>query len=412
VFPGKQLDLPNGPTETPSAAMRFVRLCGRATLVPTMADAVSAAGVRLSASDWRQVVHVAANEGMLPLVFVHAARAGLLQAMPAVTAQAIAVGHGQTLVNNRSLLGEQHALVAALDARGLPAIPLKGLSLAVRYYDQIGMRPTSDIDLLVRRADMRRVDRTLRELGYRSLGGRATLWNFAALLHGDLCYASPKGAKLELHWELTHRATYRAGLSVDRAWAATRTTEVAGASMRCLSVSDELRFLCVHCTAGHQVVPAGMRLIWLVDIAKLLSSLPPRWSWQAFLEETIALRLAMPVYLALGYCEAYLGIELPPGALEALRDASNAQQERDAWRFAAGSIFTVQGFRAHLSAARSITQVIAFLRGIIVPSPTWIRTNFAARRNERDLPLWRAYAHFFTRLLKRLPELLLSKRAR
>jgi Uncharacterised nucleotidyltransferase len=412
VFPGKQLDLPNGPTETPSAAVWFVRLCGRATLFPTMVDAVSAAGVRLSASDWRLVVHVAANEGMLPLVFLHVTRAGLLQAMPPETARAMADGYGQTLVNNRSLQREQHALIAALDAHAVPAIPLKGLSLAVRYYDQIGMRPTSDLDLLVRSTDLRRVEQTLRELGYRSLGGRATLWNFAALLHGDLCYASPKGTKLELHWELTHRATYRIGLSVDRAWAAARTTEVAGVPMRCLSDSDELRFLCVHCTAGHQVVPASMRLIWLVDIAKLLSTLPPRWSWQAFLDETIALRLAMPVYLALGHCEASLGIELPPGALEALRDAASAQQERDAWRFAAGSIFTAQGFRAHLSAARSITQVIAFVRGIVLPSPTWIRTNYAARWNERDLPLWRAYAHFFTRLLKRAPELIRVIRGR
>ena len=120
----------------------------------------------------------------------------------------------------------------------------------------------------------------------------------------------------------------------------------------------------------------------------------------------------MPVYLALAHREAYLGIELPPGALETLRDASRAQQERDAWRFAAGSIFTAQGIQAHLSAARSITQVIAFLRGIIVPSPTWIRANYATRWNERDFPLWRAYAHFFTRLLKCLPELLPSKRAR
>jgi hypothetical protein len=164
-------------------------------------------------------------------------------------------------------------------------------------------------------------------------------------------------------------------------------------------------------TAGHQVVPASMRLIWLVDIAKLLSRLPPGWSWQDFLEETIALRLAMPVFLALGHCEAYLGVELPSGVLEALRDASSAQQERDAWRFAAGSIFTAQGIRAHLSAARSIAQVIAFLRGVVLPSPAWIRTNYAARRNERDLPLWRAYALFFTRLLKRLPELIPSKRA-
>jgi hypothetical protein len=387
-----------------SASVRFVRLCGRTTLFPGESRVLSELGAALSANEWLHVIHVAANEGMLPLVFLQVARTGLLQTMPPEAATALSDGYRQTLLTNRSLLREQQDLLSAFGARGIEAIPLKGLSLAARYYQEVGLRPTSDLDLLVRRKDLQRVDQALRDLGYLSLGGRPSLWNFTALLHGDLSYTSPKGTRLELHWELTHRPTYRMGLSPDRAWARARTVDVAGKPILCLSTSDELRFLCVHCTAGHQIVPAGMRLIWLLDIAKLVCALPPEWDWQAFIDETIAQRLATPVYLALSHAQSYLNLDLPAGTLDALRDAANTQPERDAWRFAQGDIYTAEGIRSHLGAAHTAAQTLAFLRGVILPSPAWIRAHYA-RRNEHDLPLWRVYATYYGRLLKRLPEL-------
>jgi hypothetical protein len=405
----QRLGVPDWQAEEARASVRFVRLCGQAAIYPRAASAVKAAGAALDPNEWRQVVHIAANEGMAPLVYLQAASAGLLQVAPPEMGAALADSYRQTLVTNRSLMKDLHALLTEFDARGIEVIPLKGLSLAARYYEQLALRPTSDIDLLVRRRDVQRSDQALRELGYHSLNGQANSWNFDAMLHGDLGYANPKGTKIELHWELTHRPTYRAGLAPEPAWSRAQTSAVAGKPMRRLSVSDELRFLCVHCTAGHQVIPATIRLIWLVDIAKIVSTLPTDWDWSAFIKETVALRLATPLLLALSYAASYLNLEVPPDSLALLRDACDTRVEQDAWRFAQGGVFTARGILAHLNAASAITETLAFIRGVMLPSPTWIRQRYNARSDLRHLPLWRSYARYYGRLLSRLPELLLAR---
>ncbi|MGH2502545.1 MAG: nucleotidyltransferase domain-containing protein, partial [Ktedonobacterales bacterium] len=311
--------------EIASASVRYMRLCGQAAIAPEAAfPPLRALGATLSPDDWRQVAHRAANEGMTPLVYQYTVQAGLLQALPPEVAQAIGDGYRQTLVTNLGLLGEMRSLLAALDARGITIIPLKGLSLATRYYQRMELRPTSDIDLLAQRRDVPHSDQALRALGYAASHTRAVHgdrdMDYDTLLHGDLGYLSPKGTRIELHWELTHRPTYRFGLDVDQVWSRARMVEVAGKPVMGLSPSDELRFLCVHCTAGHQVTPASPRLIWLVDIALLARALPANWDWPAFMRETIALRLATPVYLALSLAHSCLNLE-PPADLSALWDA-------------------------------------------------------------------------------------------
>jgi Uncharacterised nucleotidyltransferase len=404
--PARRIEAPDVQTEDATAAMRFVRLCGRATLNPREALAVHEAGAALLAEEWQRVVHIAAAGGMVPLVFLQATRAGLLQTMPTDVAAALADGYRQTLVTNHSLLRQQQELLSALEARGIQAIVLKGLSLAVRYYRQLGLRPTSDVDLLVRRSDLQRADQVLRELGYQTQGGRPTIWN-----DGDLSYTSPKGNKLELHWELTHRPSYRIGLSAERAWARTQTLDVANKPMRVLSTSDELRFLCVHCTAGHHLRPGGPRLIWLMDIAQVVRTLPASWDWPAFVDEMIALRLAAPVYQALSRCQVYLDVELPPNALDRLRDVSTTQAERDAWHASQRDAFSTATLRALLSAASNVTQLIAFLKGVVLPGSVWLREQYG-REKGHQLPLWRAYVLYLSRVLKRLPELVGTRKRR
>ena len=404
--PARHIEAPDVQSEDVSAAVQFVRLCGRATLNPREALAVHESGVALLPDEWLHVVHIAAASGMVPLVFLQAARAGLLQTMPTDVATALADGCRQTLVTNRSLLRQQQELLSALEARGIQAIVLKGLSLAVRYYQEIGLRPTSDVDLLVRRSDLQRADQVLRELGYQTQGGRPTIWN-----DGDLSYTSPKGHKLELHWELTHRPSYRIGLSAKRAWARAQTVDVANQPMRVLSASDELRFLCVHCTAGHRLRPEGPRLIWHMDIAQVVRTLPSSWDWPAFVEDTIALRLAAPVYQALNGCQASLGLRLPPDALDRLRDASTTQAERDAWHASQRDSFSAETLQSLLSAASNVTQVIAFLKGVVLPGSVWLRERYG-RQNGRQLPLWHAYVLYLRRVLKRLPELVGTRKKR
>ncbi len=58
---------------------------------------------------------------------------------------------------------------AALGEAGVPWLPLKGCDLGARVYRQPEERPVGDIDLLVPRADLPRVQAALRAIGWRGL---------------------------------------------------------------------------------------------------------------------------------------------------------------------------------------------------------------------------------------------------
>jgi hypothetical protein len=393
------------PNDDASRAMRFVRLCGRVTLTSAVAAQLREISATLSETDWNQVLFAASAGGLAPLVFRHAAQVGLLAAMPASVASGLGDAYRQTLVTNRGLRREQDALLAACAARGVTVVALKGIALAERYYHEVALRPIHDIDLLVRPQDVRRVGRILKALGYEPLRGHTRLGNFVALLGADLSYARAGGAMVEIHWELTHRPAYRRSLAARGALRRSEAGEPRGHVVRRLSVADELRFLCVHCTVDHPVTSVGIRLIWLVDIAELVRALPSDWDWPAFVQETIALRLAAPLAVALTHCQTLLDLELPPEALETLRAAAAAPHERSAWRLAQTDFFSADGLSAHLGAMHGVVDFVTFARGILLPYPAWIRKHYC-HRGGLALPLWRGYASYYSRLVVRFPELL------
>jgi hypothetical protein len=396
-------------TENAPLAAQFVRLCGSVTLSSDSANRLRALSVELSADEWRQVIHFAETEGMSALVFHHMAQLGLLTSAPANVTASLAASYQQALVTNSSLLRAQQAIISTLSSNGIQAIPLKGPSLALRLYGNLGLRPINDIDLLIRRRDIARLDQILQRHGYHPLGARAKWMGYAALLHADLAYRAPQGAKIEMHWELTHQPIYRIGLRANSAWVRTRILTLMGNNMPCLDAADELRFLCLHCTVdhrltmGHPMELARIRLIWLVDIAQLIQSLPADWSWSTFTNETIALRLATPILIALAHCQAYLDLHVPPRVMDLLLEAALTPAERRAWTISQGGVATTENIQAHLANAHGIGQVAEVVKGALIPDPDWIRLRHG-RHDSRGLSLMRAYVRYYLHVLRRLPE--------
>jgi hypothetical protein len=399
------------PDREDSPGARFVRLCGRRSLPPALADQLRELGAGLGSAEWPQALIIATAQGMAPLVFLHAARVGVLAGMPPEVAGGLGDSYRQTLVTNRGLQREQEAILVALAARGVAAIPVKGITLATRYYGDLALRPIHDIDLLVQRAEIGQAGKILKGLGYAPQHKDLRPGNFAALFETDLGYARDVGPKVELHWELTHCAAYRRGLSAGDAWRRAQVTELHGRTIQHLSPGDELRFLCVHCTVDHPVAHAGIRLIWLVDIAELVRALPNEWDWPGFVQETIALELATPVAVALAHCQALLDLDLPPDALQALRTAAAAPEERTRWRTARPDLFGADGLWAHVGALQDAGELATLLRGILLPSPAWIRKHYG-RRDGRVMPLWGGYVRYFSRLSVRFPKVFGSRTPR
>ncbi|HET8908264.1 MAG TPA: nucleotidyltransferase family protein [Ktedonobacterales bacterium] len=349
------------PTEPPTRSERMLALTARTRLTEDDASQARALGEQLTEREWHQMMTLARVGYVDSLVYAQIAAIGLLPLLPSAIYASFADRYRETLLENLRIRTALEHLLDQLATAGIAAVPLKGVTLAERLYTNIGWRPTRDIDLLVRREDIRPIARLLLANGYHTEYGQEDAYAFEAIATTETKYERKDAPVVELHWGLSKRPTYRRGLATASIWARTVTAIWRGRTIRVLAPADELRFLAVHCTADHQ----HSQLNWLVDIAELVGRLPSDWSWSAFTAETIATGLATPVGLAMAQCRAMLRLEIPDEPLVETLRAGLSAEEQAAWQSAWATRLSRRWIAAHLRAISSRRERARFAAGAL-----------------------------------------------
>jgi hypothetical protein len=124
--------------------------------------------------------------------------------------------------------------LADFHREGLPAIALKGPCLAERIYGDASLRTCYDLDLLVRRSDLKRAEQLLTELG------------FSANAHADDYHQpwSRNAFNLELHHNVENPDAF--DFDIDAAWGRAGLSDFHGAPVWLFAAGDELLYLCLH----------------------------------------------------------------------------------------------------------------------------------------------------------------------
>ncbi len=195
------------------------------------------------------------------------------------------------------------ALVPLAEA-DLEPLVLKGAALANRYPEP-GLRPMTDVDLLLPAAHHRRAISVLAGAGWRVASIPGGGHYETALRHPDL-----PGLPLELHRGLAMWRERSGGPTARELWRRRRPTVVAGAPAFGLEPEDELLALAAH--AGKPF-HGFSRLLWITDLvvvtdAARASGRPIDWDRVGF--EARRRRCATVLAVALSQA-ARLGLESP-----------------------------------------------------------------------------------------------------
>jgi hypothetical protein len=120
---------------------------------------------------------------------------------------------GRPCPEERDILARQ--LVARAQAEAIAArvevLALKGLHLAHRLYPSPGLRDMGDLDLLVRRDDLRAADAALRALGYAAWSDPERVAAAGGGFLNAVEYAHPDGLPVHLHWHVLNGSLPHAG---------------------------------------------------------------------------------------------------------------------------------------------------------------------------------------------------------
>jgi len=295
-----------------SDARRFIIDCLAARRRPALLSALIDR-VDRRAPDWNTIESVALSERVAPLLYHTARRRGLL---PDDLLHRCHQAYTETGLLNALRLNELTGLVAALSIEGIDVIILKGAALAERVYDNIALRPMVDIDLLVRREDVRSALAVFDAAGYAptepEISPDASLEFENEIL---LRKRDRSGWVIELHWSLFDSPYYQEHLREDVLWEAAEPAPMgASPTSHVLSSEHELLHLCGHLALHHR----GVGLLWWNDIAELITCDADRLDWNRLLTEAGRLNLIMPLQAVLPEAAEQWAAPVPPDVLHRL----------------------------------------------------------------------------------------------
>ncbi len=273
---------------------------------------------RWAENDWAELVTLAEHHRVLP--HVHAAL-HRVRAVPETIRQRL---RSLALESARSSLwftSEVLRIVRHLDHCGIPVLPYKGPLLAQLLFGDVTFRQFSDLDFLVRRADVLRARAALRELGYdceQKLTARQERAHLAS--HYEHTFSSSgKRNLVELQWHVLPRF-YAVDLEVTGFFDRSVAMEIAGASLRTLGADDLFLVLCVH-AAKH----AWNQLSLVVDIARLANR--DQLDWGRIVAQAKRLRMERIVLANFWLARELCGTEVPQAFTSAVSSKLQAMLE-------------------------------------------------------------------------------------
>jgi hypothetical protein len=269
--------------------------------------------------DWVRVLGYAAHHGTIPLLHYHLSEnigpaEGLVpSALLDKTQRAAVAGTARHML----LISELKPVLEDLEAAGAPAVVWKGPVLAYSVYPRPELRPFSDLDLLVRRRDVRRAREVLQARGYAPRAGLG--------LPEEEQFARPDNTvpmvdertrvSIDLHWGGGVRYISSA-MDTDALCEQAEPLAVGGTTIPALAPEALLSALCAH-GAKHGPFP-WPKLKWIIDVEAFLRTYP-EVDWEALLARVRAIGCHRMVLLGICLARELLDAPIPPAVEAAIR---------------------------------------------------------------------------------------------
>ncbi len=256
----------------------------------------------LHQAEWKALVEQAKDRNLAPLLYHQIKQLGLTP--PGAVLQELEAAYLQTVGRNIRLYSESGKMLSKLAEHGCPVIVLKGIYLAEHAYDNIGLRPMGDVDLLVRKDDLSRIDQALLALGFVPVEQTRVITETDYHFHYSL---NGKNFNVEIHWSILASRDLASAV-VDNLWSRASATTSAGVPVLTLSLEDLIVYLCLH-TAKH--APEGMQISMLCDIGEVIRRYGSTIQWQKVSEFARQWNLVRTVYVILCLAQELLGVPVP-----------------------------------------------------------------------------------------------------
>ncbi|MDP8248386.1 MAG: nucleotidyltransferase family protein [Candidatus Tritonobacter lacicola] len=237
------------------------------------------------------------------------------------------------IINEANFKGLTKVLEAFKDA-AIKVILLKGVHFAQFIYQDIGIRPMVDIDILIKKEDLNIAEELLIKMGYehpelsqaaynffdvkRDTKGRSDLIERYKTFHHHLYpFRHQKGIKLlEIHWTIK-APHWPFSIDVEGLWRRAKKEEFNGIDVLVLSPEDLLLHISLHTCFNDKLMFHGLRPF--CDIAAAINYYSGKVVWEDLQVRAHEWKVDRFLYLALRLSKELIGANVPEKLLHNLK---------------------------------------------------------------------------------------------
>ncbi len=282
--------------------------------------------------NWDYIVETAISEGVASVLFYNIKKSNLEEMIPVEAYQYLQRWYNSNLMKNMSMLGELKQILSRFKDEEIPFIMLKGIALAEHIYPGIAMREMSDMDILVRKDSLQKVDKCLSSFGYfpRDSSIDRAINNPAGYLASlDYRKNEPSFLSLHVHWHLVNTSTpaymFAQQIDMERIWKMSVPAMTADVEARILSPNHLIIYLCEHALRiGHSFD----RLILIYDIFQSIKVYEKSVDWDFIIRESRDFNLSRLLYFSLTIVKNYSSLRIPDKVVNSLRPSHITIGER------------------------------------------------------------------------------------
>jgi hypothetical protein len=351
------------------AAREILILCATSEISGSRKEQISR--VLAGTVDWRYLLKIAEFHGIAPLIAHNFVTSGLINLIPQHYSKELNQTYTNTLYKNIILSDELAKILAVFNQHGIPAIALKGTTLAEQLYGNPALRTLVDTDILVRPKELSRAGSLLMDMGYQKVISEHS-WEhpFHDTYQRQLQFPS----FVELHWNLDDQELV--SVPQQAIWHRAQSIQIQGSTIRVLSSEDTLLFLSNHLSKEFVHMMKS-----LCDITELLKKYNGTLDWGYIMESAGSWGVKCSVYYSLRMAQDILEAPVPVSVIRALKPNACRRWLLDFLLNKKDFISTTR-----LTKLRAETQAI--IRGLMMKHPRQILMVLSRNRGPGEKAAW------------------------
>lgn len=274
--------------------------------------------------DWDYIVECSVREGVSSLLYWNLSKIRNDKAVPYEVIKNLEKMYYSNLARNMLRYNELSKVLKALKRAGIDVIVLKGIFMAEEIYQNIGLRPMNDIDLLIKEQDLIKVKDELNELMYVDIYITKYYEQLQTVLSYEHLFAhKKKEIYIDLHWNiLPPESPYK--IDITKFWENAKPINIANVETLMLAPEDLLQHLCLHLDSHiNYNMPAAQHLKNYCDVAEVTRYYKEIINWNYFLQVSKSYGIENPIFHCLYIAEKYFGALIPEDVLNDLEPAKS-----------------------------------------------------------------------------------------